>query len=163
MDLEQIYLTYFHDLYRYIFSLTRNHAEAEDLVQETFTKAHMMLLTNEIKDIKPWLFKVGYHTYIDRIRKEKRHVVTEEILQVEWDTPEDAIVEKDSFLELLRYLDKIKPIEKQAILLCDLHDCTYQQAAAILNLNLNTLKSHVTRGRKKMKKLLVEEEFNESL
>ncbi|WP_047984344.1 sigma-70 family RNA polymerase sigma factor [Ornithinibacillus californiensis] len=163
MDLEQIYLTYFHDLYRYIFSLTRNHAEAEDLVQETFTKAHMMLLTNEIKEIKPWLFKVGYHTYIDRIRKEKRHVVTEEILQVEWDTPEDAIVEKDSFLELLRYLDKIKPIEKQAILLCDLHDCTYQQAAAILNLNLNTLKSYVTRGRKKMKKLLVEEEFNESL
>jgi RNA polymerase sigma-70 factor, ECF subfamily len=63
----------------------------------------------------------------------------------------------------LRYLDHIKPIEKQAILLCDLHDCTYQQAANILNLKLNTLKSHLTRGRKKMREILTKEETNESI
>jgi len=163
MELEQIYLTYFHDLYRYLFSLTRNHSEAEDLVQETFTKAHLMLLTHDIKEIKPWLFKVGYHTFVDRIRKEKRNVVSEEFNQVDWNNPEDVMVQKDSFMELLRYLDHIKPIEKQAILLCDLHECTYQQAANILNLKLNTLKSHLTRGRKKMREILTKEETNESI
>jgi RNA polymerase sigma-70 factor, ECF subfamily len=163
MNLEQIYLTYFHDLYRYLFSLTRNHSETEDLVQESFAKAHTILLTNNIKEIKPWLFKVGYHAFIDRVRKNKRNIAMEEFPQVEWKTPEDVMVEKDSLMELLRYLDKIKPIEKQAILLCDLHDCTYQQAATILNVKLNTLKSHLARGRKSMRKIITEEETNESI
>lgn len=161
MDLGEIYLMYFKDLYRYLYSLTRNHNEAEDLIQETFTKAHIVLLTNDIQEIKPWLFKVGYHTFIDRVRKEKQLVHTEEIYQIETNTPESIIVRNDSFAELLRYLDKIKPIEKQAILLCDLHDLTNKQAADILHLKLNTLKSHLNRGRKKMQKILLEEETNE--
>lgn len=161
MDLGEIYLMYFKDLYRYLYSLTRNHNEAEDLIQETFTKAHIVLLTNDIQEIKPWLFKVGYYTFIDRVRKEKQLVHTEEIYQIETNTPESIIVRNDSFAELLRYLDKIKPIEKQAILLCDLHDLTNKQAADILHLKLNTLKSHLNRGRKKMQKILSEEETNE--
>lgn len=163
MDLEQIYLLYFHDLYRYLFSLTRNHAETEDLIQETFTKAHIVLLSNEIKEIKPWLFKVAYYTFIDTIRKERRYVITEDFSQADLNTPEHILVEKDSYMQLLRYLDKIKPLEKQAILLCDLHECTNEQAANILNLKLNTLKSHLSRGRKKLRKILKEEEYHGSI
>src|SRR5690554_6093916 len=109
---------YFKDLYRYLYSLTCNHNETEDLIQETFTKAHIVLLTNDIQEIKPWLFKVGYYTFIDRVRKEKQLVHTENIYQIETNTPESIIVKNDSFADLLRYLDKIKPIERQAILLC---------------------------------------------
>jgi RNA polymerase sigma-70 factor (ECF subfamily) len=163
MDLEQIYLLYFNDLYRYLFSLTRNHEETEDLIQESFTKAHIVLLTNDIKEIKPWLFKVGYYTFIDWIRKEKRYVITDDFPQADLNTPEAILVEKDSFMELLKYLDRVKPMEKQAILLCDLHDCTNEQAANILNLKLNTLKSHLARGRKRLRKLLKEEEHNGSI
>lgn len=163
MDLEEIYLLYFNDLYRYLFSLTRNHAEAEDLIQETFTKAHIVLLTNDIKEIKPWLFKVGYYTFIDQTRKDKNVVIKENVYQTDFNTPEIILAENDSFMELLHYLDKLKPIEKQAILLCVLHDCTNQQAADILQLKLNTLKSHVARGKKKLQKMLIEEETNESI
>ncbi|WP_077617581.1 sigma-70 family RNA polymerase sigma factor [Bacillus sinesaloumensis] len=158
MDLEQMFSLYFNDLYRYLFSLSKNHAETEDLIQETFTKAHITLLSNEIKDIKPWLFKVGYHSFIDRVRKEKRYSYTEDFLQVEFNTPEAIVVEKNSYLELLNYLDKIKPVEKQAILLCDVNECSNEQAATILDLNVNTLKTHLSRGRKKLRKMLSEEE-----
>lgn len=163
MDLGQIYLLYFNDLYRYLFSLTRNHIETEDLIQETFTKAHMALLTNDIKEIKPWLFKVGYYTFIDRTRIEKKFVITENFYLTDFNTPEAILAENDSFMELLRYLDRIKPLEKQAILLCDLYDCTNQQAADILSLKLSTLKSHLARGRKKLRKILSEEETNGSI
>lgn len=163
MDLEKIYLLYFHDLYRYLFSLTQNHAETEDLVQETFTKAHIVLLSNEIKEIKPWLFKVAYYTFIDTIRKERRNIITKDFSQTDLNTPEHILVKKDSLTELLRYLDRIKPLEKQAILLCDLHDCTNEQAANILNLKLNTLKSHLSRGRRKLRKILIEEGYRGSL
>ncbi|GGA90776.1 sigma-70 family RNA polymerase sigma factor [Ornithinibacillus halotolerans] len=158
MDLEQIYVMYFNDLYRYLFSLTRNHAETEDLLQETFIKAHIALLANDIDEIKPWLFKVGYYTFIDRTRKEKRYVITDKFTQKDFNTPENIVTENNSYEELLGYLDKINPMEKQAILLCDVHDCTYEQAANILNIKLNTLKSHVSRGRKKLRKMLTKEE-----
>jgi len=160
MDLGEIYLLYFNDLYRYLFSLTQNHSDTEDLIQETFAKAHTVLLTNTIKEIKPWLFKVGYYTFIDRIRKEKRVTLTEEFDQADFNTPETVLEENDSFMELLRYLEKIKPVEKQAILLCDLHEFTNKEAADILRLKLNTLKSHLSRGRKKLRKMLSEEETN---
>lgn len=159
MDLEQVYTLYFNDLYRYLYSLSRNHAEAEDLLQETFTKAHIVLLANEIEDIKPWLFKVGYYTFIDRVRKNKRYVMTNEFLQIDLKTPEKIVVENDAFMELLNYLDRIRPIEKQAILLCDVYDCTNMQAADILDININTLKSHLARGRKRLREMLAEEDL----
>ncbi|MFC4411613.1 sigma-70 family RNA polymerase sigma factor [Chungangia koreensis] len=157
MEIEEIYITYVNDLYRYLFSLTKHHAEAEDLLQETFTKAYIALLTSDIKEIKPWLFKVGYYTYIDRYRKEKQVAPKEDFDMIDLKTPETVVMENDSFQRLLLYLDRIKQIEKQAILLCDVHDCTNEQAAEILNLNLNTLKSHLSRGRKKLRVLLAEE------
>lgn len=159
MDLEQVYTLYFNDLYRYLYSLSRNHAEAEDLLQETFTKAHIVLLANEIEDIKPWLFKVGYYTFIDRVRKNKRYVMTNEFLLIDLKTPEKIVVENDAFMELLNYLDHIRPIEKQAILLCDVYDCTNMQAADILDININTLKSHLARGRKRLREMLAEEDL----
>lgn len=157
MNLEQVYSLYFNDLYRYLYSLSRNHAETEDLLQETFTKAHIALLTNDIKEIKPWLFKVGYYTFIDRARKDKRYVMTNEFYEIDLKTPENIALENDAYIELLSYLDKLKPIEKQAILLCDVHDCTNLEAANILTIKLNTLKSHLARGRKRLKEMLEEE------
>jgi len=159
MDLEQVYTLYFNDLYRYLYSLCRNHSETEDLLQETFTKAHIVLLANEIEEIKPWLFKVGYYTFIDRVRKDKRYVMTNEFLEVDLKTPENIVIENDAYIELLRYLDNIRPIEKQAILLCDVYDCTNLQAADILDININTLKSHLARGRKRLREMLAEEDL----
>ncbi len=159
MDLEQVYTLYFNDLYRYLYSLTRNHAETEDLLQETFTKAHIVLLADEIEEIKPWLFKVGYYTFIDRVRKDKRYVMTNEFSQIDLKTPEKIVLENDAYIELLRYLEHIRPIEKQAILLCDVHDCTNVQAANILDIKVNTLKSHLARGRKRLREMLAEEDY----
>ncbi len=128
------------------------------MLQDTFTKAHITLLGQEIQDIKPWLFKVAYYTYIDSTRKEKRYVTSDNIDQMHSNTPEQIIVEQDAFLKLINLLEQIKPIEKQIILLCDVHDCTNEQAANILQLNVNTVKSHLARGRKKMNVLIKREE-----
>lgn len=158
MELETIYITYMNDIYRYLYSLTKNHNTAEDLLQDTFTKAHITLFGQEIQDIKPWLFKVAYYTYIDSTRKEKRYITSDNIDQIHSNTPEQIIVEQDAYLKLINLLEQIKPIEKQIILLCDVHDCTNEQAANILQLNVNTVKSHLARGRRKMRALITREE-----
>ncbi|WP_283779007.1 sigma factor-like helix-turn-helix DNA-binding protein, partial [Lysinibacillus sp. D4B1_S16] len=73
-------------------------------------------------------------------------------------TPEQIIVEQDTYLKLINLLEQIKPIEKQIILICDVHDCTNEQAANLLQLNVNTVKNHLARGRKKMRVLIKREE-----
>ena len=154
MELEQLYTRYVNDIYRYLFSLCRHTETAEDLLQDTFYKAHVTLLAQPIYELKPWLFKVAYYTYIDYCRKEKRTTPYEQIEQVDYTTPEKIILQTDSFTTLLHLLDQLNPHEKQAILLCDVQDCTNEQAAQILDLKLNTLKSHLLRGRKKMRILI---------
>lgn len=157
MDIEQLYLRYINDIYRYLYSLCKNPILAEDLMQDTFYKAHITLLSNTVQDIKPWLFKVAYYTHIDYIRKEHRVDLTNNLERSTHMTAETIAVNEESFHSLISLLDQLSPYEKQAIMLCDLHDCTYEQASNILDLKLNTLKSHLLRGRKKMR-ILIEKE-----
>ncbi|MEY9977498.1 sigma-70 family RNA polymerase sigma factor [Lysinibacillus sp. RC79] len=157
MDIEQLYLRYINDIYRYLYSLCKNPTLAEDLMQDTFYKAHITLLSNTVQDIKPWLFKVAYYTHIDYIRKERRVDLTNSLEQSTFMTPETIAVNEESFHSLISLLDQLSPYEKQAIMLCDVHDCTYEQASNILDLKLNTLKSHLLRGRKKMRALIEKE------
>lgn len=157
MDIEQLYLRYINDIYRYLYSLCKSQALAEDLTQDTFYKAHITLLTNTVQDIKPWLFKVAYYTHIDYIRKERRVDLTNSLEQSTFMTPETITVNEESFHSLISLLDQLSPYEKQAIMLCDVHDCSYEQASNILDLKLNTLKSHLLRGRKKMRALIEKE------
>jgi RNA polymerase sigma-70 factor, ECF subfamily len=153
VQLDEVYELYMNDLYRYLFSLSKDHYVAEDLVQEAFYRAYMTLEDYEISNIKAWLFKVAYHAFIDYQRKNKRTVLEEDVkphLNADQDTPESRMLEKESLRLLLEDLNLLQENEKHAVLLCDLHDLSYQEAADILNLKLNTFKSHIVRGRKKL-------------
>lgn len=151
MDLDEAFEAYVDDLYRYLFSLSKNHHTAEDLVQETFYRAYLQLLEDDINQIKPWLFKVAYHAFIDFTRKKKRLIITDKVhQQMSMKTPEIVLLEKEGFTELMNDIHSLKESEMHALLLCDLHQLSLKEAAEILQFNLNTLKSHLSRGRKKV-------------
>ncbi|RXI96561.1 sigma-70 family RNA polymerase sigma factor [Anaerobacillus alkaliphilus] len=159
MQLEEVYKLYVNDLYRYLFSLSRDHFVAEDLVQETFFRAFLTLEDYEISNIKAWLFRVAYNAFIDRQRKNKRIVLGENMEEVTVSnvrSPEEKILEREGLDQLLEDLNSLQENEKQAILLCDLHGLQYQEAATILDLKLNTFKSHLLRGRKKLTEIVKE-------
>ena len=153
MQLEDVYKLYMNDLYRYLLSLSKDHFIAEDLVQEAYYRAYLTLEDNEISNIKAWLFKVAYNAFIDYQRKNKRLVMKDQIdehLSSDPVTPEGSILEKESLQRLFDDLDLLKEKEKHAVMLCDFHELSYQEAAAILGLNINTFKSHLSRARKKL-------------
>ncbi|WP_257968039.1 RNA polymerase sigma factor [Peribacillus deserti] len=74
----------------------------------------------------------------------------------EMDTPLARLLMKEKYQLLLSGIDLLKEVEKHAVILCDLHGMSNQEAAAVLNVKLNTLKSHLLRGRKKLKEFLKE-------
>lgn len=159
MNLDEAYLLHVNDLYRYLFSLSKDHHTAEDLVQESFYRAYIQLEDSELENIKSWLFKVAYHAFIDYQRKQKRIVITDEFLEsqkVNHQTPEKEVLDKLGFQMLLGHIHSLPDKEKHVLILCDMHQLTYQEAADILDLKLNTLKSHLLRGRKKVVALVKE-------
>lgn len=151
MDLDVTFEAYVDDLYRYLFSLSKNHHTAEDLVQETFYRAYLQLLEDDISNIKPWLFKVAYHAFVDFTRKHNRLIITDEVHnRISMKTPEIDLLEKEGFAALMNDIHSLKETEMHALVLCDLHHLSLKEAGEILQLNLNTLKSHLSRGRKKV-------------
>ena len=153
MQLEDVYKLYMNDLYRYLLSLSKDHHIAEDLVQEAYYRAFLTLEDYEILHIKAWLFRVAYNAFIDYQRKNKRLVTKEQIdehLSAHTVTPEGSMLEKESLQSLFDDLDILKEKEKHAVMLCDFHELSYQEAADILGLNMNTFKSHLSRARKKL-------------
>ena len=155
MDLDEAFRQYTNDLYRYLFSLSKDHHLAEDLVQEAFYRAYVQMADYDIKNIKTWLFKVAYHAFIDHYRKQKRIIVSEDVhesVTFTMKTPEDELLEKEAFKLLLLDIHSLKEQERHALVLCDLHQFSYQEAAIILEMNLNTFKSNLLRGRKKVMK-----------
>lgn len=157
MDLESLYSTYAKDVYRYLYSLCTQSFLAEDLLQDTFYKAFLHLEDNEIDNIKAWLFKVAYHTFIDYQRKNKRLLIdgkVEDHLSSDQNTPETEYIKNEQKKEIIALMMKLSHYERQSIFLCDFHELKLHEAAEVLGLNLNTLKSHLYRGRKKLKELL---------
>ncbi|MEM5596561.1 sigma-70 family RNA polymerase sigma factor [Niallia circulans] len=155
LELDDAYRMYVNELYRYLYSLSKDHHTAEDLVQDAFYRAYKQLDTYDILEIKPWLFKVAYHAFIDYTRKRKRIVLKESFQEeINNSTPESKIVHKESFNQLLYYISQLSEKEANAIILCDFHQFPYKEAAAVLNLKENTVKSHVFRGRKKLNRMV---------
>jgi len=153
VELDKAYQEYVNDLYRYLFSLSKDHFIAEDLVQEAFYRAYLHLEDYEISNIRAWLFKVAYNAFIDFQRKNKRLIIQEQIEEgssSSKETPEKRLLEKESFQLLLNDIHSLKEQERHVLLLCDLHQLTYNEAAEIVDMKLNTLKSHLHRGRRKV-------------
>ncbi len=167
LELDEAYEVYVKDLYRYLFSLSKDHFTAEDLVQEAFYRAYIHLGDNEINNIKAWLFKVAFHAFIDFSRRNNRLIISDKIENMNKNrithekVPENRMLEKESFQLLIEDIHSLKVAETHVILLCDLHQLTLKESAEILDMNLNTLKSHLVRGRKKLIERVKERRMND--
>ena len=161
MEIDDIYEHYINDLYRYLFSLSKNHHTAEDLVQETFYRAYLSLPERNITNVKAWLFKVAYHTFIDDTRKNKRLIPNEEIEVLKdkesepW-TPEDQAIQNEDYQQLVELVHQLRPKHRHAVILCDFNELTYEEAAEIMEVNLNSFKSNLYRGRQALMNKLKE-------
>lgn len=152
--LDSIYQQYMPDVYRYLFSLCRDHHTAEDLVQETFYRAYLHLDACRDDRVKPWLFRVAYHVFIDRLRKEKRNTVREADFfsrLPDRDTPENRLLLRERREELGERIARLPERQKQAVLLHDVSGLSYREAADIMEISLPLFKISLYRARQKLR------------
>jgi len=128
--------------------LTGNHANAEDIAQDSFVFAweHISRLDSR-RAFRPWLFGIAWHKYRQARRGGWRFLLRESRAVAETDT----VLNPDPGLRLdfAAALAALAPEQRAAILLCLMAEFTHAEAAKALAMPLGTVKSHVARGREK--------------
>ncbi len=133
MDMEAIYTACFHKLYRFALSLTRNTAEAEEIVQETFLRA--IKNADKLPDdanVDAWLFRIARNVHISRLRKHQKEVSDTELDAVpSTDDIEGLLVNQDQARHILAALHILEEPYKEVFTLRALGDVPYRQIASL--------------------------------
>jgi RNA polymerase sigma-70 factor (ECF subfamily) len=161
---DAIGLEHLDGLYSYALVLTRNHAEAEDLVQETYVRAiPAMGRLRAGSNTKGWLFTILRNVWLNQLRKWRNGPQ-----MIEMDVGDDianSIVEtsKDSHdlyvskleAEQVRAAIQELPVDfREIILLREYEDLSYQEIANLLDCPVGTVMSRLGRARAKLRVLL---------
>lgn len=155
-NINSIYQLYIHDIYRFLLSLCHNHHTSEDLVQETFIRAHLYIEKYKGENVKTWLFTIAHHVFIDYYRKHSRLIVKEDtyfstLFDGNKGTEEEVIVQED-IREIINLLEYLPEKHKYAVLLHDFHHMTHQEAAQVMNVKPAHFKVLLFRGRQTIRR-----------
>lgn len=151
----------------FAFHLTYNDEDAEDLVQETYLKAHKFIDRYvQGTNAKAWLFKILKNAYINEYRKKvKRPTKVDYEDIVTYQDSEDSNM--SGYFDLREDLFKNRmgdevtialnslPIDfRTVILLCDIEEFTYEEISKIIDVPIGTVRSRLFRARNMLKEKL---------
>ena len=161
-------------VYRVARRLVSTREEAEDLVQETYARAFRSWRSyTPDTNLRAWLFRILTNLNIDRGRREQRAPATQPLeegdyflynrLEADSGTEDEArIVERLSQDEIVQALAEVPHDFRDVIVLVDIGDFSYQDAAQILDIPIGTVMSRLHRGRRILKKELAEVSVGDS-
>jgi RNA polymerase sigma-70 factor (ECF subfamily) len=155
-------------LYSAAFRLTRNGADAEDLVQETFLRAFRGFRQFEQgTNLRAWLYRILTNTFINSYRKKQREPQTVSDDEIEdWylyskmseqaaePSAETAVIEALPDEDVQDALSSLPEQFKVAVLLADVEGFSYKEIAEITDVPIGTVMSRLHRGRKALEKRL---------
>jgi RNA polymerase sigma-70 factor (ECF subfamily) len=161
MDFESLVARYYEPLYQFAFSLTRDEADACDLVQEAFciwaNKGHQLRDTTKVKT---WLFTTLHREFLGARRKQNRfpHVELEYAAAELPVVPPPSVSSLDT-AQVVSALAQLDEVHQAPVALFYLQDCSYNEIAAILEVPLGTVKSRLARGLGRLHQLLTGEKI----
>ena len=151
-------------LYSYAMVLSRNRAEAEDLVQETYVRAiQAMGRLRAGSNMKGWLFTILRNIWFNQLRKrrngpqmveiEAEEGVANSIVEPSKDSHE-LYVSKMEAKQVQAAIQELSVESREIIMLREYEDLSYQEIASVLDCPLGTVMSRLGRARAKLRALL---------
>ena len=157
-------------LYGGALRMTRNPADAEDLVQETMLRSYRAFdRFEEGTNLKAWLFRIMTNAYINTYRKRQREpqkVSTDEVEDFDLyqelkshdpqyeQTPENIVLDNLVDSDIMEAIDDLPEQFRLAVVLSDVEGFTYAEMADIMEVPMGTVMSRLHRGRKALQKRL---------
>jgi RNA polymerase sigma-70 factor (ECF subfamily) len=157
-------LKHFDGLYSYALVLTRNHEEAEDLVQETYVRAiPAMGRLRAANNTKSWLFTILRNIWINQSRKwrngpqmvaiEVDDCIANNVVELS-QNPHDLYVCKEQAEPVRAAIQELPVRFREVILLREYEDLSYKEIASVLECPVGTVMSRLGRARAKLRNLL---------
>jgi RNA polymerase sigma-70 factor (ECF subfamily) len=160
-------------LYSAALRLTRNRADAEDLVQETFLKAFRAFGSfEEGTNLRAWLYKILTNTFINAYRASKRRPEKADVEDVEdlylyhrlgelragatGRSAEDEVLDGITDDEVKAAIESLPEAFRIAVLLADVEGFSYKEIAEITDVPIGTVMSRIHRGRRALQKALLD-------
>ncbi|HVF75352.1 MAG TPA: sigma-70 family RNA polymerase sigma factor [Acidimicrobiales bacterium] len=166
-------MEYMPSLYSAALRMTRNPADAEDLVQETYLKAYRAFAGFEQgTNLKAWLYRILTNTFINMYRAKKRRPEMTDVDDVEdlylyhrlggleaaaaGRSAEEEVLDRFTDDEVKDALESLPEQFRMAVLLADVEGFSYKEIAEILDIPIGTVMSRLHRGRRALQKTLYE-------
>lgn len=160
--------------------MTRNAAEAEDLVQETYLKAYRGYGSfQEGTNLKAWLYRILTNTFINSYRAKKRRPDESDLEEVEdlylyrrlggleaataGRSAEEEVLDSFTDDDVKAAVEALPEQFRLAVLLSDVEGFSYKEIADIMDVPIGTVMSRLHRGRKALQKSLYELGTNRGL
>ena len=168
-DFERDAMEFAPQLYSAALRMTRNPADAEDIVQETYLKAYRAYDTFEAgTNLKAWLYRILTNTYINKYRKQQRRPSEVELGELQdlylfkrlgepsgaSESAEQAVLDEIVDLDVKQALESLPDHFRMPVLLADVEGFSYKEIAEILDIPIGTVMSRLHRGRKALQKKL---------
>lgn len=155
---EELALPLFERLYNFACWLTQDRHEAEDLVQETYTRALKGFSSFQPgTNFRAWIYRILRNTFLTSRTGLRVTVPLEpegdaENLAVVEDTPESILLERLDAQLVRDALDRLPVAHREVILLCDVEEMSYQEISQTLSIPMGTVMSRLSRARQALRR-----------
>ena len=150
-NIEEIYIEYSKQVYKYLFCLTHNNALSEELTQETFYIAlkNIKQYRGECK-LYVWLCQIAKNLWYKELKKTKKinHLDIENVQLIAYENFENNCINK---LDLISKIKKLDERTQEIIFLKVTGELTFNEIGEILGISENLARVTFYRGKKKIK------------
>lgn len=168
--LEELFSRHRNRLYRTAYHLTRNADDAEDALQDGLLAAYLNLNKFEGRSqFSTWLTRIVVNAALMQLRRNRCLVMVSidqpldqcneplaNIISDSAPNPEEACGRKELLQILMRALQELRPIYRDALWLCDFQGLSYSEAAEIMGVPIGSFKAQLHRARRKFWKKIAE-------
>lgn len=157
---EKIYRLNVDFVYRVSLGLLGNKIDAEDITQEVFIKIYKNLKNFKFRSsLKTWIYRITLNTAISAYRRLKKNKIVNyddklKVVDIKENSADFGEIESKDILNSL--LGKLDYKYRICLILRELEGLSYKEIAEALNININTVRTHLMRARKELLKIKYE-------
>ena len=163
---EQLMSAHESKMYAVALRMCGNREDAQDCLQEAMIRVYRAISGFKGQSsFSTWVYRITMNSCLDELRRRKNRTATSLDAMLEngfapsddGDTPEQSSLRSEQRRVLERAIADLPDDMKAAIVLRDIQGCSYDEIAQALNANVGTIKSRISRGREKLRSMLMEQ------